>query len=82
MSGAEPGRSWDGYTRAENVPGEDGKAVSKEFAYCWPAGTPGIGAATKPAPGGVQHPSRTAVYDPPAPGSTKRRKRPVPGGAK
>jgi hypothetical protein len=72
MSGA--GESWDGYTRAGNVPGEDGKAVSGEFARCWPAGEPGIGAATKQAPGGAQQENRGLVY--PGEGQGKKKRKP------
>jgi hypothetical protein len=70
MSGA--GENWAGYTKSENVPGEDGKAVSSEFARCWPPGTPGIGAATRRAPGAQQQPSRSLIHDAPKKPGGKR----------
>jgi hypothetical protein len=76
VSGSEPGRNPWGYTKSENVPGEDGKPVSSEFAQCWPPGTPGIGAAAKRAPGGgVVQPKRSLIHDP-APRGKKKRPKP------
>jgi hypothetical protein len=66
---------WDGYTDRHVV--KDGKPVDAQFAALWPVGTPGVDAA---GPGHEAKPKTTVIYDPPKPGSKKRRKRKVPGG--
>jgi hypothetical protein len=57
----------------------DNEPVDSEFTPLWPEGTPGIGAATKRAPGGQQQEKRTLVYPPKPKG---KKKRPAPKKAK
>ncbi len=67
---------WDGYSSPEIL--TDSKPVSAEFAGCWPAGTPGVGAA-----GGEHQPQapRHVVYPGEGQGKKKKRKpKPPPGG--
>jgi hypothetical protein len=75
------GERWDGYSKSENVTGEDGQPVSSKFAQCWPPGTPGIGAAGR-GPGAQQVPSRSLIHPGGDQGKKKRPAKPVAGGGK
>jgi len=75
MTGSRAGENWAGYTKSENVPGEDGRPVDAQYRKLWPEGTPGIGAAARRAPSAQQMPPRGLVHDAP---STPSGKRPAP----
>jgi hypothetical protein len=81
MNGSRAGENWAGYTRAENVPGEDGKPISREFAGLWPPGPANPTAAAR-APGGQEQPSRTKVVGPPSKTGKRPSPQPVPAAKK